>query len=295
MNVERLQAEYHLFAGDPLLWEAAGLHRRAQAVAFAAFVRQLARARRHEPELVALQQEIARLEQECLRVNQALFEQARTQIQNSSWRGATLRQELGRYTSYRRGHSGQPHLGSDGLDILVRGILECESIPPEGGVRTLEMVHFERTPARAILELVDRVALTDGDHFYDLGSGLGQVVLLVHLLTGVATTGVEIEPAYSRYARQCAEELQIAGVTFINKDARLADLSNGTCFFLFTPFTGAVLETVLDRLRIIADHHPITIATYGSCSRVIARQPWLQPQDDHYEDEFKLALLRSRT
>lgn len=295
MNGEQLQAEYRDLLHDPALWEATSLQQRAQALAFAAFVRQLARARRHEPELVALQQETAQLEQKCLCINQALFAEARRQIQSSHWRGKRLRQELERYTSYRNGHRGQPHLRPDGLDVLVRGILERDPVPPEAGVRTPDMVHLERTPARAVLELVDRAGFTGKDHFYDLGSGLGQVVFLVHLLTGVVATGVEIEPAYCRYAQRCAAALQVEGVTFINEDARLADLSNGTCFFLFTPFTGAVLEAVLDRLRIIASHRPITIAAYGSCSRAIARQPWLQPLDDHYEDEFKLALLRSGT
>lgn len=295
MNVAQLQAEYHRFVHDPALWEEANLQRRAEAQAFAAFVRQLARARRHEPAFVALQQNTARLEQRCVQVNRAIFAEARRRIQNGDWRGATLRQELDRYTSYRSDRLGQPHLGTDGLDVLVRGVLECEPVPPEAGVRTSEMVHLERTPARAVLELVDRAGLNERDHFFDLGSGLGQVVLLVHLLTGVTATGVEIEPAYSRYARQRAADLQVEGVTFVNEDARLTDLSSGACFFLFAPFTGAVLETVLDRLRIVAGHHPITIAAYGSCSRTIARHHWLQPQDDHFEDEFKLAFLRSRT
>ncbi|RIK42372.1 MAG: hypothetical protein DCC55_09055 [Chloroflexi bacterium] len=295
MNVSQLQAEYLHFLSDPALWEAANFQRRAQAVAFAAFVRQLARARCHDPEIAALHQETARLEQGCLRINEAFFSEARRQIRAGLWRGATLRQELERCTSYRAGHPGQPHLAPDGLDVLVRGVLESEPIPPEEGVRMPEMVHLERTPAPAILELVDRASLGENDHFYDLGSGLGQVVFLVHLLTGVAATGVEIEPAYSRYARQRAAELQVEGVTFVNADVRLADLNDGTFFFLFTPFTGAVLETVLDRLRVIASRHPITVAAYGSCSRAIARHHWLQPQDDYYKHEFKLTLLRSRT
>lgn len=295
MNVKQLQDEYRHYLHDPTLWEATNLKQRAAALAFAAFVRQLARARRHEPEIVALQQATARLEQQCLRINAALFAEARNQIKAGFWHGAILRQELDRYTSYRTGHPGQPHLGSDGLDLLVRGILETEPIPPEETLRTPEMVHLEWTPARAILELVDRVHLTGSDHFYDLGSGLGQVVFLVHLLTGVMATGVEIEPAYCQYARRRAAELQVEGVRFINEDARLADLSDGTCFFLFTPFTGTLLDAVLDRLRVIASHHPITVAAYGPCSRIIAHHHWLQPQDDYYKHEFKLALLRSRT
>jgi hypothetical protein len=156
------------------------------------------------------------------------------------------------------------------------------------------MIHLECTPARVMLELADQHPFADGDCFIDLGSGLGQLVILVHLLTGVRAFGVEVEPAYCAYSRACATELELTDVQFINEDARQADLSPGTVFFLFTPFIGSLLDHVIDRLREVARGHPITIAAYGMCARYLANQPWLKPLDDHYDHEYKLALFRNR-
>jgi hypothetical protein len=66
-------------------------------------------------------------------------------------------------------------------------------------------------------------------------------------------------------------------VTFHNVDAREANYTDGTFFFLYTPFTGRLLQTVLARLETEARTRPITIATYGACSRDVAQQTWLQP------------------
>jgi SAM-dependent methyltransferase len=229
------------------------------------------------------------------RLDEQLFAKSRHLIRTGAWRGAAFRQALNVYTAYTAGQFGQPHYGYDALDLLVGGLFEPEPPPPESQARQPEMVHLERTPARVILELVDRVPLTPADHFYDLGCGLGSVILLFQLLTGVQATGVEIEPAYVAYARQQSLALGIQGVEWLQADARQLDLSAGTVFYLFTPFTGKLLQEVLDRLRGVAENQPITVGTYGSCTRVIAAQPWLEAQDDHVGHEFKLAIFCSRT
>ncbi|MEZ4616402.1 MAG: class I SAM-dependent methyltransferase [Caldilineaceae bacterium] len=105
------------------------------------------------------------------------------------------------------------------------------------------------------------------DCFYDLGSGLGQVVMLVQLLTGMAARGVEYDPAFVDFARRQAAILDLPAVRFVNADARIADYSDGTIFFLFTPFRGAMLRTVMTRLRDIAHDHPIRVGTFGPVHR----------------------------
>jgi hypothetical protein len=66
-------------------------------------------------------------------------------------------------------------------------------------------------------------------------------------------------------------------VTFHNVDAREADYTDGTFFFLYTPFTGRILQAVLARLETEARTRSITIAAYGACTSDVARQPWLRP------------------
>ena len=73
------------------------------------------------------------------------------------------------------------------------------------------MVFYQPTPGRIIFELVERAALQKHDTFYDLGSGLGQVVILVSLLSGARAKGIEFDPAYCEYARRCATRAESFG------------------------------------------------------------------------------------
>jgi SAM-dependent methyltransferase len=153
------------------------------------------------------------------------------------------------------------------------------------------MIHLEPTPARVVLELVDRVSWQPSDVFYDIGSGLGQVPLLVHLLAGVRAVGVEIEPAYCRVARAAAAALGLSGVSFVQGDARQAAYGQGTVFYLFTPFVGEMLQAVLDRLCAQTRGRVVTLCSYGPCSPHVAWQGWLRSLVPDPKHEFKLALF----
>ena len=126
-------------------------------------------------------------------VNERLFTRLRAEIRAGTLVGPRLRDELGRYTRYTPDQVGVAHFGFDGLDVLVDGLLEPL---PTGDLDYLgdpDLVHYEPTPTRVILDLVDHVPLSVDDVFYDLGSGLGRVVILVNLLTGVASNGIELQ------------------------------------------------------------------------------------------------------
>jgi hypothetical protein len=66
-------------------------------------------------------------------------------------------------------------------------------------------------------------------------------------------------------------------VTFLEQDARTADLSLGTVFYLYTPFTGAVLRTVLDALRREASRRQFRICTFGP-ARQSSPKKWLEAE-----------------
>nr|WP_230688022.1 class I SAM-dependent methyltransferase [Hymenobacter ruricola] len=131
------------------------------------------------------------------------------------------------------------------------------------------------------------------DTFYDLGSGLGQVPLLVRLLSGATTAGVEIEPAYCRYAQACADALRLTRVRFLNADARAVDYADGTVFFLFTPFTGQILARVLGRLRQVGQHQPLRIFSYGPGTQALAQEPWLRRLSPAGGHLYQLAEFRN--
>lgn len=163
----------------------------------------------------------------------------------------------------------------DHLDTLVAGVLQVEAPGPTSVERTSEMVFYQPTPARQVMELIDRLSMSSDDLFVDLGSGLGHVPMLVSICTGVRSVGVEIEPAYVSVARSAAEALALHGVTFVEADARGASLDEGTVFFMYTPFTGAMLKVVLDRLHEQARRREIRVCAFGPFVPTVAAESWL--------------------
>ena len=166
--------------------------------------------------------------------------------------------------------------GYDALDELVAGVLRLSD--PGSELRPLapEMVFYQPTPARHVLDMLVRTALGPRDVLVDLGSGLGHVPMLAALCTGARALGVEWQPAYVACAQRAARALGLEAVRFVAADARDADLSAGTVFFLYTPFGGSVLRAVLDALRAQAARRPIRVCTFGPCSRIVAGESWLR-------------------
>jgi trans-aconitate methyltransferase len=138
-----------------------------------------------------------------------------------------------------------------------------------------EMLFYQPTPVRHILQLITSSALSEADTLVDLGSGLGHVPLLASIFTGAQSFGIEIEAAYVASAQECAQSLCLSRVRFIQQDARTADLSSGTVFYLYTPFTGSILSHVLGKLRHESTYRQIRICTFGPCTSVVAKEPWL--------------------
>lgn len=231
------------------------------------------------------------------RADGALFARLREAIRRGELRGESLRREL-QYLAPPPDGEGPERGGYDALDALVSGVLLDE--PPPATVRPElrgwdpDMVPYQPTPARIVFELAARVRPGTEEVVYDLGSGLGQVCVLVHLLSGARAVGVEIDPTLWAYGERLARRLALGGVTFVRGDARDVDLNPGTTFFLYTPFTGAMLQAVLFRLRVVATQHPIRLASYGPCTPAVARQPWLTPEGPAHDDADRLAVFRSR-
>lgn len=175
--------------------------------------------------------------------------------------------------------SGPRGEGYDPLDPLLSGVLQLRE--PDGEIAALapELVFYQPTPARHIFDLIERLRLSANDVLIDLGSGLGHVPLLVGACTPARCIGVELEPAYLAGARASAEALNLRRVDFVHADARVADLSQATVFYLYTPFNGAVLDRVLERIRIEAGRRELRVCSLGPCSERLAALPWLRLLD----------------
>jgi hypothetical protein len=127
------------------------------------------------------------------------------------------------------------------------------------------MVSYQPTPARHIFDLIGRAAFTERDCLIDLGSGLGHVTLTASICSKASCSGIELEPSYVACARKSARSLNLNNVRFMQGDARAADLSDGTLFYLYTPFTGTILQDVLKSLRHEAASREIRICMFGTC------------------------------
>lgn len=208
--------------------------------------------------------------------NDRLFQKLRKIVSKKGFKRTNFRNLIDKYVpSELYLNDEYEEIGYDNLDILVNELLSFENMPDTTKDLEPEMVFFQKTPARIVFELVEKANFSQNDVFVDIGSGLGQVSILVNLLSNIPSIGVEFEPAFCQYAQGCVDKLNLSNVNFINVDARNADFTKGTVFFLYSPFKGKILKEVLENLRIESEKRKIRIFTYGPCTPQIAMQEWL--------------------
>jgi len=235
-----------------------------------------------EKELTALKQHALQVKRRLEEIDDDLFQRIRTGIRMGGCTGATFKSLIAEYVACHANDSRQQDEPDyDNLDMFIDGLLLNRALPLETKAREPEMLYYQQTPARIIFELVEKAHLTREDVFYDLGSGLGQVQIVANLLSGVTARGIEFEPAYCNYARVCAADLNLDCVEFINADARTADFSDGTVFFMYTPFEGGILQEVLKKLWGESQKRQIRLFTYGPCTLPVSRQGWLKCSDSN--------------
>ncbi|MGA9668682.1 MAG: class I SAM-dependent methyltransferase [Terracidiphilus sp.] len=208
-------------------------------------------------------------------VNLRLYQAIRGKIQRGAGRNILL-PYLSEHGSDRASGGLVNEEGYDYLDELIGGVLQLQEPGVEAAHLEKEMVPYQPTPARHIFDMFSRAGLTEEDVLVDLGSGLGHVPLLTSICTNARCIGIELEAAYVDCARRCAQELNLPNVAFIVQDVRAANLSDGTVFYLYTPFTGAILHEILESLRREAMRRKIRICTLGPCTPTVAAEPWLE-------------------
>lgn len=164
------------------------------------------------------------------------------------------------------------------LDALIGGVLDLAEPAQDQGLEP-EMVFYQPTPACQIFDFMARASIGAGDVVVDLGAGLGHVTLLTAICTPARCVGIERQAAYVASARACAQTLRLPHAEFVEQDVRHADLSQGTVFYLYTPFTGGLLRKVLDMLKSEAARRPIRLCTLGPCTEVVTGEPWLTTRE----------------
>jgi Histone methylation protein DOT1 len=207
--------------------------------------------------------------------NTELYQSVRSDIVHSG-QPRTLLQWLKDSASDHQPGSPLPGLGFDYRDELVSGVLQLLEPGKPSLQPSPEMAPYQPTPVRHILHMIATAMVAEDDVFVDLGSGLGHVPLLVSMITGARSLGIEMQAAYVLSARECAQSLQLSRAQFIAQDARDADLSCGSVFYLYSPFQGSILADVLGALRKQSMNRPIKICSLGPCTHRISDETWLK-------------------
>ena len=125
--------------------------------------------------------------------------------------------------------------------------------------------------------------------FVDVGSGVGRATALVHLLTGAAVVGIEIQPHLIRCAREIVVASRIAN---IEGDASTLTgyITIGSVFFLYCPFSGDRLRRLLVDLEAIAQTRTIRICCVDL---PLPPCPWLA-LESHVHEPQAVTIYRSR-
>lgn len=158
-------------------------------------------------------------------------------------------------------------------DVWADELLGIEQAPPDIPDLPRGSVPYLPSGVEEIVAMVRDVPVGPDDDLVDLGSGLGRVLILAHLLSGARARGVEIQEPLVRSARARCAELALP-ITFIQANAADAEL-DASIFFLYAPFNGQMLTHVLSRLEDVARRRPIVLCTVGLEFRGV---PWLVPR-----------------
>jgi SAM-dependent methyltransferase len=139
--------------------------------------------------------------------------------------------------------------------------LGLDTPPDDGPALPRGCVPYLPCSVDALLGIVDETPVRASDVFVDVGSGVGRATALVHLLTGAAAIGVEIQPHLIERARQLVARLAAAPIAHLEGDATTltAHIATGSVFFLYCPFSGERLRRFLAELEAIARTKTIRI------------------------------------
>jgi SAM-dependent methyltransferase len=143
-----------------------------------------------------------------------------------------------------------PEIRDGWLDI----VFGLGDLPNDGPELPRGCVPYVPSSVDALLRVVEQAPVRASDVFVDVGSGLGRAAALVHLLTGAAVIGLEIQPHLVIGARDLAARLLLSRISSVEGDAaKLAGyIPIGSVFFLYCPFGGERLARVLGGLKHIA-------------------------------------------
>ncbi len=187
----------------------------------------------------------------------------REQLAAGTMGGAALRRLFDAVSSLERDHFVEEALGI--------------AYPPldEPGLTTDTMTYAPSGYAE-IVHAFDASGLAAGDRFLDLGAGLGKVVMLAALLTGATSVGIERDQRLCQLGGQACRELCLARADLQLGDAREAEDLSADVVFMYLPFSGEVLASVMARLLANARTPGAAVRQRFLCTGALAPESYPQ-------------------
>lgn len=198
----------------------------------------------------------------------------RSEIRSGALRGERFLEKLERVEPSERDRWLERLLGID--------------TPPRGSQRPQgDLLGYNPSGVGAVLQLIRELPIGAQDVFVDIGSGLGKVTTLVHLVCGARALGLERNAELVELAKACSSALGLDAVSHAVGDARCQALG-GSVYFLYLPFTGAALERAMSVLETETRGRRVTICCLGLD---LGRYPWLEAQES---SDFWTTIYRRR-
>ena len=173
----------------------------------------------------------------------------------------------------------------------------------ELGFDSPDYVHYQPVTYRDLREIFALLQLQSHDVFLDLGGGMGRAVCLAATHPVKSVLGVDISPELCAIARRnlerIAPKIQSRQVAITQSDAAAFEIPRETSVtFLFNPFSGSVLQQVLENIRDSLAKNPrqLRLLFCGTLSTldfaVAARNhPWLTLSSKHVLSTGFVALF----
>ena len=164
-------------------------------------------------------------------------------------------------------------------DAWLDRVLELGALPEDGPSLPPGCVPYLPCAVDVLLRMVERAPIGPTDVIVDIGAGVGRAGVFFRLATGASVIGIEIQPQLVLAFRSLTARMQLSRISVIEGDAAdfVSQMTAGTIFFLYCPFSGERLAKVVAALEPIARTKTIRVCAVDlplpSCDWLVQEPP----------------------
>jgi precorrin-6B methylase 2 len=130
-----------------------------------------------------------------------------------------------------------------------------------------------------IRDVFSSSAVTAANHFVDLGSGIGRILIYGAIVCRAKATGIELLQARVDAVRAIATQHGLNQIKCKTGDASVIGWpADADCFIVMNSLEASAARAAFLRMRQYARRQPIVVVTFSSLSRLACRNDWLSAQ-----------------